>query len=291
MVGPDEQDTSGKKIIMSIGIGITTRNRPDVLSTALAHFSMFGYGDKMVIVDDNSDTYEQNKKVIEESGINVTYRYSDKRLGIARAKNACLAKLKDVDHVFIFDDDTWPSSENWAQKWVDINKHNNVGHSLWNVFIRPSTKAGEPGADIEILSEYITAEWSSGKNAMRAWTQCLGVMLYFSRECLDAIGGYDNEAKTVYGYEHAQMSKRANKAGFCNGYDYISPVLADELIYSFDISYGWMGKQSPIEIPWKERFTTSVSPEEAKAHPQNAFLMSKNDIHIPLVDPLEEPNA
>lgn len=271
---------------MSIGIGITTRNRPFVLETALQHFERFGYGDKLVVVDDCSDDPSAIEAVVNKFGDKFTLRRSNQRLGIAKAKNACLAALQDYDHVFIFDDDTWPCADNWAQRWIDINQHNGVGHSLWNVFIRPSTKTNEPGADIEILSEYVTAEWSEGENTMRAWTQCLGVMLYFTRECLNAIGGYDPSARSVYGYEHAQVSQRANRAGFCKGYNYVSPVIAPELIYSYDISYGWMGQVSPIDIPWKEQFTTSVTPEEAQSHHQNAFLMSKRDVLIPLVDPI-----
>ena len=40
---------------MSIGIGITTRNRPECLEACLRHFKEFGYGDKIVVIDDNSE--------------------------------------------------------------------------------------------------------------------------------------------------------------------------------------------------------------------------------------------
>ena len=41
---------------MKIGVGITTRNRPDVLDMALNHFKTYSsYDIKYCIADDNSD--------------------------------------------------------------------------------------------------------------------------------------------------------------------------------------------------------------------------------------------
>lgn len=272
---------------MSVGIGITTRNRPHVLRTALQHFDHFGWGDKLVVVDDNSEDKSAVPQVISEFNDKFVLRQSHERLGIAKAKNACLAALQEFDHVFIFDDDAWPKDPNWHQRWIDINQHNGVGHSMWNVFVRPAPSAPEQvRANIDIVQEYISAEFAEGEYAMRSWTHCLGVMLYFNRDCLNAIGGYDHSARTVYGFEHAQMSQRANWAGFCKGHNYLSPAIAPELVYSFDISWGWMHEPAPLDIPWKDHFSTSVTPEEAQAHPQNAFLMSKRDVFIPLIDPL-----
>lgn len=272
---------------MSIGIGVTTRNRQFVLDTALKHFQAFGAGDRLVIVDDFSDDQQETQRVIDQYGDMVTLRLSPHRLGIARAKNACLAALTDCDHVFIFDDDAWPKVEGWANKWIEINEHNDVGHSMWNVFATRGPESPEQvRADIQIQRQYISNEFSDGEYAMRAWTQCLGVMLYFNRACLNAIGGYDHSAQTVYGYEHAQVSQRANWAGFTKGHNYLSPAIAHELVYSFDISYGWMHEEAPLEMPWKNEFRTSVTVEEAQAHPKNAFLMSKRDVFIPLIDPI-----
>lgn len=272
---------------MTIGIGITTRNRPHVLKTALQHFEHFGYGDKLVVVDDCSEDKSAVPSVVEEFGGKFVLRQSPHRLGIARAKNACLAALTECDHVFIFDDDAWPKTNGWETKWIDINQHNEVGHSMWTVFAtRGPDSPDSVRANIEIQQQFISKQFSEGEYAMRAWTQCLGVMLYFTRECLNAIGGYDSSAQTVYGYEHAQVSQRANWAGFSKGHNYISPVIAPDLVYSFDISYGWLHEESPLEVPWKHEFTTSVTIEEANAHPKNAFLMGKRDILIPLVDPI-----
>lgn len=257
-----------------IGVGITTRNRPHVLRTALEHFEKFGYGDKLVIVDDNSDEPL-------DLGGNYTVLRSPHRLGIARAKNACLAHLQDCDYVFLFDDDAWPRTEGWADKWVEINEHNGVGHSMWNTDLEHKEENRVPkGPDI-VSFESIGDDYYK----MNVYNNCLGVMLYFNRACLNAIGGYDHSAQNVYGFEHAQVSMRASRAGFCQGYNYLSPAVARQLVYSFDISWCWKQEESPLEVPWKDEFQSSVTPEEAAAHPLNSVLMNRQDVHIPLDDP------
>jgi len=259
---------------MSIGVGITTRNRPHVLATALAHFEKFGYGDKLVIVDDFSDQpLEVDPKF--------TVLRSPHRLGIARAKNACLAHLQDCDHVFLFDDDAWPRTSGWADMWVDINTHNEIGHSMWNVELQKKDHPQNLG-HVDVVSKETVGE---DFYQMKVFSNCLGVMLYFNRACLDAIGGYDHRAKNVYGFEHAQVSQRANRAGFCKGHDYISPAISDQLVYSFDISWCWRQEESPIEVPWKTEFQSSVTPDEAASHSLNSELMSVRDVYIPLEDP------
>lgn len=280
-------------IPVRIGIGITTRKRPEVLTTALAHFTEFPTeNSKIVIVEDDPEQDHATGLVVanfqeENPTVEVIFRKSTQRLGIARAKNACLAMLQDCDHVFLFDDDTWPKAHGWAEKWIEINQANNVGHSMWNVFVRKSENTpSQVRASIEPIQEWVITTINDAEHQMVAWQNCLGVVLYFSRACLDAIGGYDGSAENVYGYEHAQVSHRASDAGFCLGYPYISPAIGDKLVYSFDISYRWMGEESPLDVPWKHNFRSSVTDSEAAGHPKNAVLMSKRPVHIPLVDPL-----
>ena len=278
---------------MKIGIGITTRKRPEVLETSLRHFTAFPIlNSKIVIVEDDPDPTDGVSDLVakfreDNPDIEVVFRKSTYRLGIAKAKNACLAVLTDCDHVFLFDDDAWPKTHGWAERWIEINQINNVGHSMWNVFVRKSENTPpQVRASIEPIQEWVIKTINDDENQMVAWQNCLGVLLYFNRACLDAIGGYDSSAANVYGFEHAQVSHRASDAGFCLGYPYISPAIGDKLVYSFDISYRWMGEEAPLDVPWKDRFRSSVTEVEAAEHPKNAVLMSRRQVHIPLVDPL-----
>lgn len=255
-----------------IGIGITTRNRPSILRACLLHLQAFCPDNaRIVIVDDSSDTWQENADIIKEhtKTLPITYRYSPKRLGIAKAKNACLASLSDCQNVFLFDDDAWPSRQDWADRWLTASAAHNVGHSSWNTLF----------SHMEI-----TATVGHTPLAFHAYNHCLGVCLHFSRACLDAIGGYDPRAN-LYGYEHAQVSQRAAKAGFTLGHKYLSPALSFDLIYSLDIHKGWF-KIPPLMCSLEGELVSSCPASETSLHENNAFLLQNPPIYIPLEDPI-----
>lgn len=267
-----------------IGIGITTRNRPECLEACLRHFKEFGYGDKIVVIDDNSELWRINKLIIDSLDINITYKYSPKRLGISKAKNACLVELSDCDHVFMFDDDAWPIEHGWENRWIGINKHNSIGHSIYGVDCNASEDINR--AFRAHVNE--VARIGDFEHQMIALSNCFGVVLYFTRECLNAIGGYDHSAKNVYGFEHAQISKRAARAGFTQGHEYICPAASMEMIYSVDITYNWLMYEPPLHTEWLKIAKSSVTKEEADGHVENSSIMDNYQIKIELIDPFNE---
>ena len=269
---------------MSVGIGITTRNRPECLEVCLRHFKEFGYGDKIVVIDDNSELCQVNKIVAESFEINVVYKFSNSRLGISKAKNACLWELRDCEHVFLFDDDSWPQRHNWAETWIKINEANDVGHSMFNVTAK---------AELELNPAFRAVvrpikEIGADETKMVSFSNCFGVMLYFNRKCLDALGGFFSDTPRPYGYEHAQISGRANIAGFTQGHRYLTPSNATELIYSIDITYCMLKIAPFFDINWIGNFRSSVTLEESSQAEKNSVIMGIKKIHSPLVDPLEQ---
>ena len=85
-----------------IGIGITTHNRYEVFTHTLKKIREFApLGTKIAIVDDAS------KAPVPEA----TYRFNT-NVGIAVAKNKCFELLEDCEHIFLFDDDTYPLVNN-----------------------------------------------------------------------------------------------------------------------------------------------------------------------------------
>jgi glycosyltransferase involved in cell wall biosynthesis len=265
-----------------IGIGITTRNRPHVLRSALEHFALFHtVENKYVVIDDNSDIENDCAEIVSEfrAKVNaeVIVKKSEQRLGIALAKNACLAELSDCEHVFLFDDDAWPQHENWSTLWINACSSNNVHHSMYCIQL---------SEDNDFFEE--TGKLGSGETEITGWSNCLGVALYFSRKCLKKLGGYDYiNAKNVYGYEHAQMSKRAFNAGMTGGFAYASPSFISDWIYSADMSWGWKKQLPPLEASWLENFSSSVSQDESSKHEDNAMMMINPKTYIELVNPLQ----
>lgn len=259
---------------MRYGIGITTRNRPEVLKTAISqHLRFMPLDSKLVVIDDNSDTELPVEDL--QTNSNCKYFRSNRRVGISGAKNECLLQLSDCDHVFLFDDDAWPRTERWADLWTGHAEKEDVGHSMYMADISTSPKY-DP-------SIFIPKKVESSLCFFNAWDNCLGVALHFSRECLNKVGGYDSaRAVNVYGYEHAQISNRARKAGFTRDNQHLSPIDVTDLVYTVDISYGWYGELPDIEIPWASSFTSSTLPEEVSRHNLNSKLMDYPEIYIPL---------
>ena len=81
----------------SVGIGITTYNRPDMLEKCLEH-----------IYKHTNNTYQ----------LYVAVDKDDDRQGISKRKNECLRVLKDCDHIFLLDDDCYPVKDGWVDFFV-----------------------------------------------------------------------------------------------------------------------------------------------------------------------------
>lgn len=243
------------------GVGITTRNRPGVLRQALEQHAGHPITNGLyVIVDDYSADPELMADIVDEFAnsveCQVIFRQSGHRLGIAKAKNACLIPLYLCKNVFLMDDDAWPTVDGWDVLWAEAASSADVHHSM-----------------------YVTDHTSmyhkvGGAGQMDDWANCMGLALHYTRHALDVLGGYDVErAVNVYGYEHAQMSLRAKMAGLTSGMKYPAPKKVTDWVFSIDCS--------------REHYTTTtVSPEEHAKAGDNAAMMVDPDIHVPLIDPL-----
>lgn len=274
---------------MSVGIGITTRNRPVVLRACLNHFLAFPTPDSIyVIVDDSSNEgyRDDNKEIVqqftEQCPNTVIFRYSENRLGISNAKNASLFPIQGCDHIFLFDDDSWPQSLGWAESWININAANGVQHSQFNVVDDSLLDLNHGYRNVISKREII----GQGTTSMVDLFNSFGVVLYYTKECIAGIGGFDTSGGNVYGYEHCQHSLRATRGGFTGGRLNLVPSIAHELIYSVDIQYAMLRIPPKLEFPELQSFASSVPPEETANAGLNAGLMSTDKVFIPLVDPL-----
>lgn len=168
-----------------IGIAITTRNRIDVLRTSLDRVRRMSPPDSIiVIVDDASDA------PVEEPELG--YRF-EQNVGIAVAKNKCLELLYDAgcQHLFLFDDDSYPVVNDWWVPYVESDEPH-----LMSVFLsknRPWT---------EVIYE---------DSKIRALSRPMGYMLYAHRSVLDTVGGMDPEFG-IWGFEHVSWSNRIHAA-------------------------------------------------------------------------------
>lgn len=270
--------------VAKFGVGITTRNRSRLFRRTLEGFAEHHTNESIyVIVDDDSDDILSVADAVNwfrsQVDARVVLRASSQRMGIARAKNACLAVLAECDHIFLFDDDIWPTVDGWSEKWASASESSGVEHSMYMNSALTSEGRATHGA-----SALYKVKTTLGD--MEGWTNCLGVALHFTKNAIQVVGGYDTQsAKNVYGYEHAQMSKRCCESDLTKGLRYPSPKGISDWFYSVDINHNWRGEKLE-DSPWLSEVHSSVTPEEASRVEENSAMMRSKQLHVPLVDPL-----
>lgn len=166
----------------SIGIGITTTsNRKAIFERSILQIRHFAPVDaKIVTITDT--------------------------VGIAKAKNQCLALLDDKEHIFLFDDDTYPIAADWHLPYIE---------------------SGEPHLSYTFKRKIIRKE-----KGLIHYELPSGCMIYINRKCLETVGGFD-ERFEGYSYEHVNYSMRVHNAGLTTS-PFMDVIGSDELIYSMD---------------------------------------------------------
>lgn len=150
----------------------------------------------------------------------IHYDSAENRQGVAKSKNECLRELKDCDHIFLFDDDTFPCHPDWHKEFIAAAQIMNQHHLMYipgKTHNRGHTGKGVQGAHFGDLIQY-THSW--------------GCMLYFTKECIEKAGGF-NEEFEIYGYEHAELSYRIHNMGLTS-FPFLTIKNVTNFIYSVD---------------------------------------------------------
>ena len=122
-----------------------------------------------------------------------TFIYTDtERLGPGHARNQVLKHFDGYDHVFIFDDDCYPTRLGWEDYFIQ--------------------EAQRHGVHYMALPDIFGGEYLTSVDEMTFWFSALGCFLYQDKLAMQEIGGYNTEYNR-YGYEDAARSHRAIKAG------------------------------------------------------------------------------
>ena len=190
-----------------IGVGIKTRNRPEVLAKTLPVWrENLPPNALLVVIDDASDV------PVPEA----TFRF-EKNVGIARASNKALELLyaAGCEHIFLADDDCYPLVSDWWKPYVESPEPH-----LMAIFDRPD---GVAKRQVEILYQ---------DDQHVAYHATRGYLLYAERRVLDRVGGMDPEFGT-WGWEHQSWSDRIHAAGLTT-WRYADVVNSGSLIYSMD---------------------------------------------------------
>lgn len=198
--------------VARIGIAITTHNRADVLSRAIAQHKQFLPSGALVVVIDDGSTPSASVP----DGVQLIRH--DKSQGIVASKNRSLAALMDAgcEHLFLWDDDAWPTAPDWHLPYVESREP----HLAYQFLDLAGPKKLN---DMAVL-------YRDDKHV--AYTGQRGVMLYYHRSAIDAVGGFD----PVYGrgmYEHPDLALRIHNAGLTT-WAFADVSGSEKLIYSLD---------------------------------------------------------
>ncbi len=207
-----------------ISICITTRNRPESFALVLERIKQHTHvPHQLIVVDDASEEPYCSGDAV--------FRFN-KRAGIPAAKNKCL-ELAKYDHIFLFDDDTYPIADEWYLPYINSGKEH-----LCFTFL-PAFKR---------------------KDGFSYHTLGNGCMLYVTRKCIDTIGGFDWD----YGlgkYEHVDFSRRIHNAGLTESI-FMDVIGSDKLLYCMD-------QKKEIQRSFTSREMTSLLSSGSKRFAQS----------------------
>lgn len=177
---------------MTIGIGVTTYNRPEHLKVFKEQIKKYSLPHLLYIAEDNP------------------------RIGIAKRKNECLRALRDMDYIFIFDDDCFPICNGWDQLFIDHFLKSGQHHFLY-------------------LKQTTTLKMLKEENNLEYYDNCGGCFMFLTKEVIKKVGGY-HDGYGIYGYEHAGYSQRIHMAKLTT-HPYISITGSDKYIYAMDYDF------------------------------------------------------
>jgi glycosyltransferase involved in cell wall biosynthesis len=179
----------------TVGIGIVTYNRKDILSDTIDKVRVFTRqaNAALVVADDGSSdgtlAMLRDKRVPVITGIN---------MGIAWNKNRALFLLSHMlgcETVILLEDDTRPARDGWEAEWIEAAQRwghvNYAADWMPQPFLSGAGTAADP-----FRSDMVTAQCSA-----------------YSRAAL-TFGGYFDPRFRGYGHEHVEHTRRLVRVGY-----------------------------------------------------------------------------
>lgn len=202
---------TGTQATPTYGVAITTHNRAEIAARCVENVLAESPGAYVVVVDDAST------QPFHADGVPV-FR-SDTQLGIAKAKNKCIELLMDagVEHLFLLDDDCWPTNSGWMKAYAQHPEPH-----LCYLFKDKNTRG-------QVLA---TPRTTYDDGTMWAQDHPRGCLLYLHRSVVDRVGGYRPEFG-IWGNEHVEYSRRIFNAGLTLQ-PYQDICGSSKLVYSLD---------------------------------------------------------
>lgn len=224
-----------------MAIAISTRNRPGAFERCYNSVVKYSPGCQVFVVDDHSEnTYIHKYGDKTSIGRNTGVRFIPRR-GISQVKNKCLQLCYEsgADHIFLIDDDTEVLKENWFLPYIESGEHHlcatflpDAGTFVSKIIIDQQVSIDHCSSK-ELLSksQEMFPEFKFKEMLLKRHHAGNGYCLYFTRHCIDTVGGFDTRFNNKY--EHNDLSRRIHAAGLVK-YKYQDIYNSSELIYCLD---------------------------------------------------------
>lgn len=253
-----------------IGIGITTKDRPEILANTLAYMNRYLPSHFLAVVSDDSELEESKKQNIEACGSMFDYIDNSSNRGIARNKNSCIKALKDCDYIFLFDDDCFPIKDGWAEYVIDCHEKSGVHH--FNL--------------LDNKLHNLIKETKYDNFSVQEHHLVGGVFMFLTKEVVEKVGAF-NKNYDVYGFEHASYTYRVFRSGLHNGLG-INLTLDRLQEYIFSLDYAGFEHNNnhllfeDFKINSIQNFASSMTPQEAQASIRNNHSVMAQDCNGPI---------
>lgn len=204
-----------------IAVAISTRNRPKEFRQSALHWAATDYENIEFFVVDDASAIDYCD--------GADFRF-ESRAGIPKVKNKCLdlAYSSGADHIFLADDDIYPLDRYWWYPYISS------GEAHLSYCFEESYSGTARRHKLGITGDKRFSIYSGGN----------GCLMYFSRECVERIGGFDENYGLGY-YEHNDVSRRIHNAGLTR-FLYMDVANSHDLFYSMD-QYGVIARNASSE--------------------------------------------
>lgn len=204
----------------SIAICITTHNRYEIFKHSYEQWQLYKPENADIFVVDDASTFPVPE---------ANFRFNT-NVGIAQAKNKCIALAEDYDFIFLVDDDVYPICQDW---WVP---YINSGQNHMSLSFEFNAKGERPTHSVYIIEKQ-DDKWIYGNPN--------GGLLFLTNKVIKTVGGM-HPGFEKWSLEHSEYSRRIHNAGL-TPYAYMDVPDGKQYFYIHDY-YGSTDSSVPAEV-------------------------------------------
>ena len=186
---------------MSVGVGIITCNRPEFFKKCRESINHKWYDYIVVVNDGKGPLYDARAPIIKTKGGE----------GVGKAKNKAIEHLleKGCDYIILVEDDMLFKG-NLFEQYIKAHKKTGIHHFMF-AYHGPANEAGiSKGEPVpRKVIDYGTIKIALNQH-------CVGAVCFYTRECLDKVGLYDETYTNAF--EHVDHSYELAKNNYSTPY-------------------------------------------------------------------------